>query len=55
MLSLFLVFPPKMEGYLFIRYFLHLHFKCYLKSPPYAPLPSPIYPFPLLGPGVPLY
>jgi hypothetical protein len=37
----------------FIRYFLHLHFQCYPKSPPY-PLPhSPTHPLPLLGPGVP--
>jgi hypothetical protein len=38
----------------FIRYFLHLHFKCYPESPLY-PLPtpcSPTHPLPLLGPGV---
>jgi hypothetical protein len=41
--------------YLFIiKYFLHLHFKCYPKSP-LAPPPSPTHPIPLLGPGVPPY
>jgi hypothetical protein len=39
----------------FIRYFPHLHFQCYPKSPPYTPLYSPIHPLPLFGPGVPLY
>ena len=39
----------------FIRYFPHLHFQCYPKSPPYPPPHSPTYPFPLFGPGVPLY
>jgi hypothetical protein len=39
-----------------IRHFLHLHFQCYPKSPPYPPRPqSPTHPLPLLGPGVPLY
>jgi hypothetical protein len=27
--------------YFFIRYFLHLHFKCYPKSPLYHPPPTP--------------
>jgi hypothetical protein len=38
----------------FIRYLLHLHFKCYPESPIY-PHPSPRFPIhqlPLLGPGV---
>jgi hypothetical protein len=40
---------------IFITYFPHLHFQCYPKSPPY-PLPHfPTHPFPLFGPGVPLY
>jgi hypothetical protein len=41
---------------IFIRYFLHLHFKCFPEIPLY-PLPpgSPTHPLPLLGPGVPLY
>jgi hypothetical protein len=40
----------------FIRYFLHLHFKCYPKSPLYPPLPcSPTHSFSLSGPGIPLY
>jgi hypothetical protein len=35
----FLFFSPQF----FIRYFLHLPFKCYLKNPPYPPLPpSPL-------------
>jgi hypothetical protein len=38
-----------------IRYFPHLHFQCYPKSPPYPPLQSPTHPLPLFGPGVPLY
>jgi hypothetical protein len=38
-----------------IRYFLHLHFKCYPKSPPYPSPHSPTHPLPLLGPGIPLY
>jgi hypothetical protein len=25
-----------------IRYFLHLHFQCYPKSPPHAPAPTPL-------------
>ena len=38
----------------FIRYFLHLHFKCYTGSPLYSPLPcSHTHPLPLLGPGLP--
>jgi hypothetical protein len=36
-------------------YFLHLHFKCYPKSPPYPPPYSPTHPLPILGPGIPLY
>jgi hypothetical protein len=40
----------------FIRYFPHLHFQCYPKSPQYTPPPhSPTHPLPLFGPGVPLY
>jgi hypothetical protein len=42
----------------FIRYFLHLHFKCYPKSPLYPSPTPPCYPtHPLLlpGPGIPLY
>jgi hypothetical protein len=31
-----------------IRHFLHLHFQCYDKSPPYPPPHSPTYPLPLL-------
>jgi hypothetical protein len=39
---------------LFIRYFLHLHFKCYPERPLYPPSPcSPTHPLPLLGTGVP--
>jgi hypothetical protein len=42
----------------FIGYFLHLHFKCYPKSPLYPPPPPPpCFPthlLPLLGPGFPL-
>jgi hypothetical protein len=30
----------------FIRYFLHLHFKCYPKSPPDPPTPLPYPPTP---------
>jgi hypothetical protein len=26
----------------FIRYFPHLHFQCYPKSPPYPPTPTPL-------------
>ena len=39
----------------FIRYFLHLHFQCYPKSPPDLHPHSPIHPLPLLGPGIHLY
>jgi hypothetical protein len=46
--SFFLLF------FFFIRYFPHLHFQCYPKSQPYPPH-SPTHPFPLFGPGVPLY
>jgi hypothetical protein len=38
-----------------IRYFPHLHFQCYPKSPPYPPRHSPTHPLPLFGPDVPLY
>ena len=42
--------------FIFIRYFLHLHFKCYPESPLYPPLScSPTYPLLLPGPGIPLY
>jgi hypothetical protein len=38
----------------FIRYFLHLHFKCYPQSP--YTLPRPCFPtHPLPSPGIPLY
>jgi hypothetical protein len=38
---------------LFIRYLLHLHFKCYPKTLLYpSPSCSPTHPLPLLGPGV---
>jgi hypothetical protein len=49
----FLFFP----NIFFIRYSLHLHFKCYPKSPLYPPPPScsPTHSLPLLGSGVPLY
>ena len=40
-------------------FFLHLHFKCYPKSPLYPPLRppscSPTHSLPLLGPCLPLY
>jgi hypothetical protein len=40
----------------FIRYFLHLHFKCYPESPLYhLPPCSPAHPLLLPGPGIPLY
>jgi hypothetical protein len=39
---------------IFIRYFPHLHFQWYPKSPPYPPTHSPTHPLPLFGPGVPL-
>jgi hypothetical protein len=26
----------------FIRYLAHLHFQCYIKSPPYPPTPTPL-------------
>jgi hypothetical protein len=39
----------------FIRYFPHLHFQCYPKSPPYPPPHSPTHPLLLFGPGIPLY
>ena len=39
-----------------IRYFLHLHFKCYPEGPLYSPPPcSPTHSLPLLVPGIPLY
>ena len=38
-----------------IRYFPRLHFQCYPKGPLYPPPQSPTHPFPLFGPGVPLY
>jgi hypothetical protein len=38
---------------LFIRYFLHLHFKCYPESPYILPLPcSPTHPLLLPDPGI---
>jgi hypothetical protein len=36
---------------LFFRYFPHLHFQCYPKSPPYPPT----HLSPLIGPDIPLY
>jgi hypothetical protein len=40
----------------FIRYFLYIHLKCYIKVPYTLPTPcSPTHPLPLLGPDVPLY
>ena len=40
--------------YNFIRYFLHLHFKCYLQSPLYPPLPCSLtHPLLLPGPSIP--
>ena len=27
---------------IFIRYLAHLHFQCYIKSPPYPPTPTPL-------------
>jgi hypothetical protein len=35
---------------LFIRYFLHLHFQCYPKSPQYSPTPLPYPPTPTSWP-----
>ena len=47
-LNLFLIY--------FIRYFPHLHFQHYPKSPPYPRLShSPTHSLPLFDPGVPLY
>ena len=42
---------------IFIRYFPHLHFQCYPKSPPYRPphTHSPTHPLPIFGPGIPLH
>jgi hypothetical protein len=36
---------------IFIRYFLHLHFQCYPKSPPYPTPPLPYPPTPTSWPG----
>jgi hypothetical protein len=51
------VFLHSFFPYLFIRYFLHLQFKCYPKSIriPSPQLCSPTHPLLLPGPGVPLY
>jgi hypothetical protein len=50
--------PTARVPLLFIRYFLHLQFKCYHKSPLY-PSPHPVLlsnnAFLLPGPGIPLY
>jgi hypothetical protein len=37
--------------HIFIRYFLHLHFKCYPESPLYPPC-SPTHQLPVPGPGI---
>ena len=41
--------PPVIFSF-FIRYFLHLHFQCYPKSPPYPPPPLPYPPTPTSWP-----
>jgi hypothetical protein len=41
--------------YILIRYFPHLHFQCYPKSPPYPSPHSPKNSLALFGPGIPLY
>jgi hypothetical protein len=47
---------PNIFKAFFIRYFLHLHFKCYPKSPLCPPPPwSPNHPLLLPDPGIPLY
>jgi hypothetical protein len=40
---------------IFIRYFLHLHFKCNPESPPYTPALLSIPLTPTSCPGIPLY
>jgi hypothetical protein len=42
-------------SFFIIRYFPHLYFQCYPRSPPYPPTLPPTHSFPLFGPGVPLY
>jgi hypothetical protein len=43
------------NSFFFITYFPQWHFQCYPKSPPYPPPHFPTIPFPLFGPGIPLY
>jgi hypothetical protein len=38
------------HSFFLIRYFLHLHFQCYPKSPPYPPPPLPFPPTPTSWP-----
>ena len=40
---------PSLFFFFLIRYFPHLHFQCYPKSPPYPPPYSPTHPFPILA------
>ena len=48
--------PAYWENIFFIRYFLHLHFKCFPEGPLYPPPScSPTHPLLLPVPGVPLY
>jgi hypothetical protein len=42
--TVYLVFFILSLFYIFIRYFPHLHFQCYPKSPPYPPPPLPYPP-----------
>jgi hypothetical protein len=49
------IFPISVTNFL-IKYYLHLHFKCYPESPyTLPPHCSPTHPLPLLGPGILLY
>jgi hypothetical protein len=50
-LELWGLYPVLFFSIFFIRYFLHLHFQCYPKSPENPP-PTLL---PLLGPGISLY
>jgi hypothetical protein len=40
----------QLASFFFFRYFLHLHFQCYPKSPPYPPTPLPYPPTPTSWP-----